>query len=108
MLILVSHSPVLPEFVIVPPELQILNESATFTFNCTPSENGYPAMYMYVFQSDKLMSNNVKVDTLKEGEFYNVTVTATNMIGPSETFQTSFTVNSKMSSENYVTCAHMC
>ena len=48
------------------------------------------------------MSYNVKVDTLREGEFYNVSVTATNMIGPSETFQTSFTVNSKMSSENNI------
>ena len=63
MLILVFHSPVLPVFGVVPPELQILNKSATFTFNCTPSEDGYPAVSMYVFQlNGSTISNGGNVE----------------------------------------------
>ena len=45
------------------------------------------------------MSHNLTVETLREGVYYNVNVRAVNKVGPSEIFQTGFTVNNYMSSE---------
>ena len=45
------------------------------------------------------MSHNLTVETLREGVYYIVNVRAVNRVGPSETFQTGFTVNNYMSSE---------
>ena len=40
-----------------------VNESATFTFNCTPSEFGFPAACMYVFRlNGSTLSNGGNVD----------------------------------------------
>ena len=45
------------------------------------------------------MSHNLTVETLKQGVYYIVNVSAVNRVGPSETFQTGFAVNNYMSSE---------
>ena len=55
-----------------------------------------------VVSTAQLMSHNLTVETLKQGVYYNVNVRAVNRVGPSETFQTGFTVNNYMSSEGTV------
>ena len=52
-----------------------------------------------VVHSAQLMSHNLTVETLREGVYYIVNIKAMSMIGPSETFQTVFTVNINMPSK---------
>ena len=52
-----------------------------------------------VVSTAQLMSHNFTVETLREGVYYNVNVRAVNRVGPSETFQTGFTVNINMPSK---------